>query len=221
MKNSFKALLGLAILTIAFNAEPAHAQLVVFPDRVSFDTAFSGATVENWDEYNSGYYIANGATLNNITYNTNSTNFALVTSTYLTSTGSNGLGETGAGFFGASDTITFSFAQPLTAFAIDINTYTLNPVGDYTGTLSNGAVINSYLDPFNGYTTGEFIGVSDSTPFTSITIADPSGEGDTLDTLQYVNAPAAVVPEPATVALMIVGLLGAAGFSLRRKFALI
>ena len=219
MKNKLNVLLGAACIIIALNAQPAHAQLVVFPDRASFDTTFSGANVENWDEYNPNTVLSNGTTTNGITYQTNSSNSALVTNNWLTSTGANGLGEQGITYFNTSDTITFTFAQPLNAFGIDINTYTDKLVGDYTATLSNGSVIDSYPDSFPFNSTGEFIGLSDSTSFNSVTITDTSSESYTLDTLRYVYAPqsSSVVPEPSTVGLMFVGLIAIAVFTIRRR----
>jgi len=203
---NFKIFLGVACLIAVFNVQQAHAQMV-FPDRTAFDSAYSTASAQNWDSFANGTVIANGTTLNGITYQTNSSNSALVTSAWLSSSAPNGLGETGDTYF-TSDSITFTFSQPLSAFAIDINTYATNH-GDITATLGNGSVIDSTFDPFPGFNTGEFLGFSDTSSFNSVTIEDPSpGDGYTLDTLMYANAPKSAVPEPTTVALMIVGLMG-------------
>ncbi len=210
--NLLKVLCVFACLVAVFNVQPAHAQ-VVFPDRIAFDAAFPGATHENWDTYANDTVIPNGSTLNGITYNTNSLKSAIVTNDYPTTTPPNGLGETGAGFFTSADTIKFSFPSPLSAFGIDINTGS-KKIGAYTADLSNGDQIPSFFDPFPGSGTGEFIGISDPTPFSSVTITNHSAFHDTLDTLRYVGA---VVPEPSTIALIIVGLMGIAALTLRRR----
>lgn len=222
MMNPLKVLFSSACLIAAFNIQTAHAQ-TVYSDRISFDTAFPSANIENWDSYATGTVINNGSTLNGITYNTNST-ATLVTSSFITSTAPNGIGETNAGFFLPGDTITFSFAQPLSAFGIDINTYATN-TGDYTATLSNGDIANSFFDPFPGFGTGEFVGISDPSSFNSITITTPGGVSDTLDTLRYVDASVigtSPVPEPSSIALMFVGLMAMVGFfAFRSKLAFV
>ena len=216
-----KIFFGVVCLMAVFNVQTAHAQ-VVFSDRFAFNSAYPGASEENWDSYANGTVIPNSSTLNGITYSTNSTNSALVTSAWLSSSAPNGLGETGNTYF-ITDSMTFTFSKPLTAFAIDINTYATKP-GDYTATFRNGTiVVGSSYDPFPGspYTpaTGQFLGFSDSTSFDSVTITDPSGDGYgyTLDSLMYVDAPSSAVPEPSSVALMIVGLIGVAVFSFKRR----
>jgi hypothetical protein len=223
--NALRIFLGSICLMAAFNAQTAHAQLVVYSGRAAFDSAFPGASVEGWDNYSNGQTIANGSTLNGITYNMNSSNTAQITyDHWLTTSGSGALGASNLGYFNTTDAITFSFANPLTAFAIDINTFD-QTAGDYTATLNNGAVIGSAYDPFSeaawpwpGYYTGESIDFSDSTPFTSVTISDVGPDGYTLDTLQYVDPPrTSAVPEPSTIALLMVGLMGIAVFAIRRK----
>ena len=186
----------------------AHAQ-AIFLSRTAFDSAYPTATVENWNEYSSGTVITNGSTLNGITYTMNDNLNVVVTGgVWLSSSGANGIGNSNLTYFSSPDALTFTFSQPLTAFAIDINTYASN-TGAYTATLNNGPVIGSVYDAFPNAQTGEFIGFSDSTPFTSVTINSPNDNGDgyTLDELKYVDAPifnphqGSTVPEPSTFLL--------------------
>jgi hypothetical protein len=220
--NSFKLLLSSLVVIAALNIQTAHAQ-VVYADRSDFNAAYPAANQENWDSYASGLVIPNGSALSGITYSTTSKNDLAVSTGWVSSSGSNSLAEANGGFFTNSDNVTFTFSHPLTAFAIDINTFSTTS-GDYTANTNTGDIAASFFDPFpsDDFTTGQFIGFSDANPFTSITIEDISN-AYTLDTLQYVYAPTttSAVPEPSTVALMMVGLLGVAAFSLRRKLALI
>jgi hypothetical protein len=187
--------------------------VISYTTRTAFDAAFPGATRETWDEFANGTVFANGSTVNGITYNSSNGN-ALVTNGFLTTTPPNGLGETTNGFFLASDTIKFTFSRPLTAFGIDINTFDASATGGYRATLSNGDTAPSFFDPFPGFTTGQFLGFSDATPFTSVTISAPGGFSFTLDTLR---SQAAAVPEPSGLALFGLAILGASVARARRR----
>jgi hypothetical protein len=182
-------------------AQPAVAVPIVFPNRVAFDAAVLDITIEGWDAYAPGTVFANGTTIAGITY-TSSVENAVVTSTFLTTSGLNGLGRTSSEFFDVGNQITFAFDTPLDSFGIDINTFARN-TGAYTATTSAGEVVTSFLDPFPGFGTGQFVGFSTSLPFTSVTIAGPSNLPYTLDTLRL-----SPVPEPGSM------LLVAAGFGL-------
>jgi hypothetical protein len=82
---------------------------------------------------------------------------------------------------------------------------------------------------FPNQETGQFIGFTDSSPFTSVIISpvsDPgTGEGRcgdsstcpyTVDTLVYGDA-AALVPEPSVWAMMLAGFAGLGAVALRRR----
>jgi hypothetical protein len=194
-------------------ATSANAAIVSFASRAAFDTAFPGSVRENWDGFAVGTTFADGTGANGITYNS-SAGDALVTDSFVPSTAPNSLGDTAAGFFEGGDSITFTFSHALTAFGIDINTFGTT-AGDYTATTNLGGVAGSVFDPFPGFGTGAFIGFSSDQAFTSITIASPAGIAYSLDTLRAVDATTAAVPEPATLALLALGLSGL-GFG-RRK----
>ena len=73
----------------------------------------------------------------------------------------------------------------------------------------------SVFDPFTGFATGQFIGFSSSTAFSSVTIASLGGFTCTVDSLRAVDA-SAPVPAPGSLALSARALLALGGFRLRR-----
>ena len=197
-------------IPIAMGVVPARAVPTTFASRAAFDAAFPGAQFENWDGFAAGTTFVNGSTVNGITY-TSSATMAVVQSTFFVTTSPNGLGRTPGGFFLSGDTITFGFVTPLLAFGIDINTFAAT-AGAYTATTDTAQVIASVFDPFPGFATGQFVGFSDTTPFSSITIAATTDFSYTLDTLR-----ASPVPESSTSWLMGLSLVGLAFYGWRKR----
>ena len=192
------------------------AALITSIDRATFQTAITGGTIsgEDFDSLSVGTIL--GVTPD-LTYSA-SGGSPIVTSTFLTSTSPNGLGSTSVGFFLPSETATFSFSAPITAFAIDINTFA-GTDGAYTATLDIGDIVLSLFEVFPSTTTGQFLGFVSDTPFSEATIAAGTGFSYTLDTLVYGDAAAVTpgngqVPEPTSLVLLILGFVG---FQLLRK----
>jgi hypothetical protein len=191
MKHALLGLLGLILVPTIGAAATINSV-----NRAAFQAAVSGGAItgQNFDS------IANGTiltTLGGVTFGA-SQGSPIVTNAFLTSTSPNGLGSTSLGFFPDSELATFAFLNPITAFAIDVNTFATTN-GAYTATLNTGDVVLSLFETFSGTNTGQFIGFVSDTPFSNVTIAATSVFSYTLDTLAFGSA-AAVVGVPGPVA---------------------
>lgn len=146
----------------------AVASTIVEYDRATFQTALSGATLsgQNFDSLPLGTIT----TVDGVTF-TPSLGTALVTDEFETTTSPNGLGSTSDGFFDPTESLSITFSTPITAFAIDINTFA-SQSGDYEAAVNDvsESLISSVFDTFPNSETGQFIGFTDSSPFTSILI---------------------------------------------------
>jgi hypothetical protein len=201
----------LVFLLVVVGAASAQAAIITnFANRAAYDAAFPGSVVENWDGVANGTQIPNGGTLNGITYNS-SAGVANVTNSFFNTTDPNSLGRTPQSFFDATDSIVFTFANPISSFGIDINTFATS-AGAFTAMTNLGDVIGSVFDPFPGLTTGQFIGFASNLPFNSVTI---TGQGVATYTLDTMRATAA--PEPSTLGLIGLGLLGLSAMRRRRR----
>ncbi|MEP6606360.1 MAG: PEP-CTERM sorting domain-containing protein [Nitrosospira sp.] len=209
---SFRGSVSTLVASLVLLPSLAAATVITSVDRATFQAAVAGSAItgQNFDSLAAGTIL--GATAD-LTYSA-SAGSPIVTNTYLTSTGLNGLGSTSAGYFLSSETATFSFNSPITAFAIDVNTFAITD-GSYRASLNSGDVVNSLYEVFPNTSTGQFIGFVSDTAFSSVTISAVTGYTYTLDTLVYGQA-AAVIPEPETYAMLLAGL-GLLGWRLRRS----
>ncbi|MEM9839122.1 MAG: hypothetical protein AAF830_08200 [Pseudomonadota bacterium] len=210
-----KTLLSLsAVAAMALGS--AHAVVFSSVDRATFAASVAQGTVDSQDFDG----LAAGSTLlapvDGVTYSA-SKGDALVTDQFLTTTGVNGLGSTSIGFFEIDESATFVFDVPITAFAIDVNTFSTDD-GAYLATLNTGDSITSIFEVFPNQATGQFIGFTTDTAFTSVTITVIQASGGlpyTLDTLVFGDAGELVdppeVPIPGALPLFLagVGLFGA------------
>jgi hypothetical protein len=188
------------------------AAVVTSINRAAFQSAIVNQLIssQNFDALATGSILD---TLDGVTY-VSSAGSPVVTNQFLTSTSPNGLGRTGVGFFLSTDNATFVFDRPITAFAIDINTFA-NQSGDYRAVLSTGDVVSSLNETFPNTSTGQFIGFVSDQAFSSIVISANQGSSSpnrtyTLDTLVYGSANAVqVLPEPAALSLVMLALSAA------------
>ena len=192
----------LVTLVLGLGHTASAATISIF-DRAAFQAAVSGGgvTQQDFDGFLDGTLLVTDGAVN---YSA-SMGTPVVTDTFLTTTVPNGLGSTSIGFFLPAETATFSFLAPITAFGIDINTFAPTE-GAYQATLNIGDLVLSKFDVFPGAATGQFVGFTSDTPFSSVTIAALTGFSYTLDTLVYGDA-RALVPEPASIGLLGLGLM--------------
>lgn len=182
---------------------------VISVDRATFQAAIAGETTgsETFDSYEAGTIIG----LTPAVTFSNSFGLPIVVNAFATTTYPNGLGSTPNGFYLPGETATFSFNAPITAFAIDINTFA-NLDGAFTAALNTGDIAVSKFDPFVFPDTGpagQFLGFFSDAAFTQVTIGTEGGFTYTLDTLLYLNSePAVPAPEPASMVLFGLGLAG-------------
>lgn len=204
-----RTLLCAAIAMASAGMQIGRADTITRFDRAMFANALSSGTAsgQNFDNFTSGTILG---TVNGVSYSPSLGN-AVVTNQFLTTTPPNGLGSTSVGYFQGNETVTLSFASPITAFGIDVNTYAPT-AGDFLATLNDGATSASAFDVFPGSATGQFIGFTDSVGFNSVTIqalTDPDTGFQytyTLDSLVYGSANAimpSAVPEPGSLALVL------------------
>lgn len=217
---SIPAAVFASVLAIVASTTAGSAATLTSVDRATFSAAVTGGTISS-DNYDTTA-VGGAPTTAGVTYSASAGN-VIVTNAYLTSTNPNGIGSTSVGFFQETETVTFTFAAAITAFAIDINTFATSN-GAYTATLNTGDTIDSIFEVFSGRATGQFLGFVSDTSFTSLTLTAVNGVTDpnetyTLDTLVFGDAAAVTgaVPLPASLPLLAAGIGLCFGLGRRRK----
>ena len=200
---------------------PAHAQLTTYTDPTAWTAAAPGAVtlqIPDLGPSESYGFAPSTVTYGDVTFSTDANlgDGALVNvgSTYPGRDGGPAVLSAQGSTFYAED-ILITFPSPVTAFGLKWGTFlgsgiTLIIDGDIF--FGNGAATLNYNDTSTAFSTPDFTGATDTTPFSSVLVG--TFYTDTLDisSVSYLPAP---VPEPSALALMgIGGLL----FALHRRF---
>ena len=203
----------LACATALLLAGQASANPVFFTSEAAFQAAAAGIalTTENFDTTTAGGFpqtTPTGIMISAVNAGPNGT-FNGVLAAISGGSGQTVQFQTQSG----GTSVTFDFSSPINAFGIDVFDLGTQGATDLTLTTANGSQL--LFDDFVGaFANQQFAGVVDTmNSFTSVTIhntqpADFVG----FDDLQFGTA----VPEPVTVLLLALGLIGASCSTKRR-----
>jgi hypothetical protein len=203
-------------------APASHASLLTYPNSASWTAAVSGVTNVSIPDPGGTGSLFIGAGNASVTYG----GVAFSTSATL----SNGdFFAIGPGFDSSANppilssqqettgtpNILVTFPSAVTAFSLDYGTFQGASVNF---TLSNGDTFSQGSTAIHNYSVPDFVGVTDTTPFTSvlITTTDP-GLNNPLDLNNVSFGSLAVVPEPASLALAIIAAAGLVAALRRRR----
>ena len=197
----------------------ANASTTVYNNSAAFNAAIAGHQhVEDFSSGTAGQTIANGGSFNGATYTATggaSLSGTIITNQFNSFSGlSLGGNNSPAQFFFGGDSVTVTFAAPVYAVGVFFNVK-MNS-GNFVLTAAGGTASSDS----SVYDTSTFVfdGLVSDTNFTSATFFSADGGADTAsyNIPEIITAAAGVVPEPATWAMMLMGL-GGLGAMLRRR----
>ena len=197
-----------AAMVFLVAALPSQAGFIQYSDPTTFyNDVGSGLSVENFESASPGTVIANGTTLNGITYGLNDSSIDFViNNTVDTSSGENALATSSGPFLDLLDMVTFDFDYITNAFGISFSLSDTPLAGELFLSIEGQNFGIEAANPVSTLADGSlsyFIGViSDDTLFNKVTIGT-FDDGDTnfdfvMDDLA-INAIS--VPEPTSATL--------------------
>ncbi len=225
------------VLAFAFCAliagRDVRAGVVTFTSSSDYNAAVAGiaggtTTVEDYNSLATGQTIANGSTVDGLTYQFQTTNTltgGIITNQFNSISGQSlgGNQSIGAQFFFDGDQFTVTFAQPVYSvglfFNVNLNSGTYG-LTTSVGSASTGSASydqNSFI-----HNTFVFAGLVSTTSFTSATFFSTSGGNGTatynVPEITYTTVAGIGVPEPSSLMLGgIGGTLGVAALLFRRR----
>jgi hypothetical protein len=231
MRNRLLACAALFVPLLVSTA--AHASIVTYATRGAFTAATTSLTVEGFANITTPTSNGIGSVGFGSTFSRNGltiTDGGIANSvlTALDNTYLNGGNQIRNRFGVAAGTvldasfgdITLTFGGPVNAFGIDLATIARGFVGNSSTTFSfliDGVSAGTFA--YSGSSGFGFLGFTSTTSFSSVTIVNGSHASDDLfDNVSFQAAPRVAVPEPETLALLGLGLVGIA-FARRRKRA--
>jgi hypothetical protein len=190
--------LALAAAVLGPMAGSTQAGTTFFTGRASYNAATTGNTTINFEGIappNDSIFEPTppGITLSGVNFtidhtNNNSSLFVIGDGFYYAGTSvlSSQFSDTGP------DNIVVTLPRASTAFAVDFGTFNQSPV---TFTLSTGETFTQPTPAFPGLV---FLGVVDTTPFTSVRLSQPIGDALNLADVTFGTS---AVPEPSALAM--------------------
>jgi PEP-CTERM motif len=204
----------IAVVGLLSLAAAGTANATPYTSSTAFLSATTGTTIEDYSTTTAGQLVADGSTLNGLTYSfsTGAGLGGVITDMYNSFTGLSLAAKQVSGplnssdFFFGGNSVTITFPSPVTAVGIFAN---VNPnSGTYTLSAAPGtATTGSATYDTNSFV---FVGFTDVTPFLSATFTSNDASLGSYNIPEIIYGTALPVPEPASLMIFATGLVGLA-----------